>query len=120
MKLSEKQLKFKAKEGFKLTITGTNIELESIYMRTRWNRSLNGKKIEVQCNVYLSKEKFFENENKTLSVDIMNIESKEQVSIPPIGNYGIHSIPENYDQNDLAYSHQIVNNELLNYLEIDS
>ena len=107
---------FKPKEGFKILVSGTDFELPSIYMRTRWSRSLDGKTVDVQGNVYLSKDKFKQDENKTLAVDIVKIDTGESVAIPPMGNYGVHEVPENYDNNDLAFSQQIIKQQLSEYL----
>ncbi len=107
---------FKPNEGFKILVSGTEFEIESIYLRTRWSRSLDGKTVEVQGNVYLSKEKFLQDETKTLAVDIVKIDTGDSVSIPPMGNYGVHEVPENYDNNDLAFSQQVIINELSKFL----
>lgn len=107
---------FKPKEGFKILVSGTDFELQSIYVRTRWSRSLDGKTVEVQGNVYLSKDKFKQDENKTLAIDIVKIDTGESVAIPPMGNYGVHEVPENYDNNDLAFSKNVIINELSKFL----
>lgn len=107
---------FKPNEGFKILVSGTDFEIESIYLRTRWARSLDGKTVEVQGNVYLSKDKFKQDENKTLAVEIVKIEDGESVAIPPMGNYGVHQVPENYDNNDLAFSQNVIINELSKFL----
>lgn len=107
---------FKPNEGFKILVSGTDFELPSIYLRTRWARSLDGKTVEVQGNVYLSKEKFQQDETKTLAVDIVKIEDRESVSIPPMGNYGVHQVPNDYNNNDLAFSQQVIINEFSKFL----
>lgn len=112
----ENTMTFKPNEGFKIQISGTDFEIESIYLRTRWARSLDGKTVEVQGNVYLSKDKFKQDENKTLAVDIVKIEDGESVAIPPMGNYGVHEVPENYDNNDLAFSQNVIIDELSKFL----
>lgn len=112
----QNNMTFKPKEGFKILVSGTDFEIESIYLRTRWARSLDGKTVEVQGNVYLSKDKFKQDETKTLAVDIVKIEDGESVAIPPMGNYGVHEVPENYDNNDLAFSQQVIINELSKFL----
>lgn len=113
----QNNMTFKPKQGFKILVSGTEFEIESIYLRTRWSRSLDGKTVEVQGNVYLSKEKFLQDETKTLAVDIVKIDTGDSVSIPPMGNYGVHEVPENYDNNDLAFSQQVIINELSKFLE---
>lgn len=112
----ENTMTFKPNEGFKILVSGTDFEIESIYLRTRWARSLDGKTVEVQGNVYLSKDKFKQDENKTLAVEIVKIEDGESVAIPPMGNYGVHQVPENYDNNDLAFSQNVIINELSKFL----
>lgn len=108
---------FKGKAGYKIQVSGTDFEIKSIYVRTRWSRSLDGKTVEVQGNIYLSKEKFQEDENKVLSVDIVEIKTGASVSIPPMGNYGVQEVPENYNNNDLSFSQYIIIQELSKFLE---
>ncbi len=112
----QNNMTFTPNEGFKILVSGTDFELPSIYLRTRWSRSLDGKTVEVQGNVYLSKDKFQQDENKTLAVDIVKIDTGESVAIPPMGNYGVHEVPDNYDNNDLAFSQQVIISELSKFL----
>ena len=107
---------FKPKTGFKIQVSGTDFEIESIYVRTRWSRSLDGKTVEVQGNVYLNKEKFQEDENKILSIDVFDTNTQKTIPIPPIANYGRHNVPENYDNNDLIFSQNVIIENLSNYL----
>lgn len=114
----EKNMTFKAKKGYKFLVSGTEFNVESIYVRTRWSRSLDGEKVEVQGNVYLSKEKFKENENNTLSVVVVELKTGNSINIPPMGNYGVHKVPADYDNNDLTFSHLIIISNFQSFAEL--
>lgn len=118
-------LNFKAKEGFKIKIPSVEMEIPSIYCRTRWGRSIDGKSIEIQCNIYLSKEKFkkevedqtIQSGENTIAVRVTS-EKGELAKLPGSANYGVHRLPENYDNNDLAFTHAFIIKEFEKFLEI--
>lgn len=111
-------IRLKPKSGFKILVKGTDVELEEIYGRTSFSRALNGKKLMVQCNIYLSEQKFKESEKEVVYVEIIDTEGKKTM-IPPVGNYGDVDTPENYDNNDLALSNSFVVEKLSNALELN-
>lgn len=110
-------INLKAKEGFKILVQGTDFELDMVYVRTRFVRSLDGKKLEVQGNVYTSQQKFKTNEQSVATVEIVKIEDSTSTPLPSIGNYGIAEIPVNYDNNDVVLSHEFVISKLSEILE---
>lgn len=107
----------KAKEGFKIMIQGTDFEIETIYVRTRFMRSLDGKQLEVQANIYASEDKFRQDERLVLSATVIKEDDDSITPLMPIGNYGFNNVPENYDNNDLDFSHQVVIGKLSEILE---
>lgn len=118
---------FKAKEGFRIEVAGVKLQIETIYCRTRWGRSLDGKKIEIQCNIYLNKESFQEEidnpllqeSENTISVRVIN-EKNEIAKINGVDNYGLHELPQNYDNNDLKFTHEFMVNLFEPFLELKS
>ena len=98
-------IKLKAKEGYKILIQGTDIELENIYVRTRYLREISGRELEVQCNVYYSRGTYEEDINKTLGVTLKNTLTLETLNLPSIINIGKVTILEDNIYSDLELSH---------------
>lgn len=73
-----------ATENAKIIIAGTDVQLESIYGRTRQFSNFSGKSMEVEWNTFMNKDKFKENENNVIFTSLQ------------FGSIGTLPIPENY------------------------
>lgn len=134
MKKEEKQtassgLNMKAKEGFRILISGTDIELESIHIFTQFRRTKDSKKLQITAEIYqneamrkkLSAIPNFSSKNEArglISVEIENIESEVLIPMHALSNFGQIEIDKEFNNNDVAFSHHIVTDKLKEILEV--
>lgn len=111
-------INLKAKDGFALKIKGTDYEVPTVYIRTRFTRDICGKKLEVQANIYLDENKYREDINNVVLVEIINLQDNSRQHLQPIFNLGTIVVPENHDENDLRLSHETIIQFFRDFLEI--